>query len=162
MISRYRRWLTYEWDCHSKALASLRALTPEQQTRPEFARAVTWMAHQAGARLFWLYRLGLRSTRPDTLFPEGLSLDEVERQLTEAHEAWSDYLDRLTDADLSRSFQYRGPGGRTFESTVEDILTQLFGHAWYHRGQVAAAVRALGGEPAATDFVFWSRKELKQ
>ncbi len=43
---------------------------------------------------------------------------------------------------------------------VEDILTQLFGHSWYHRGQIAARVRELGGEPAATDFVFFTRELL--
>ena len=31
-------------------------------------------------------------------------------------------------------------------------------HSWYHRGQIATLVRALGAEPAVTDFVFWSRE----
>ncbi|MFL6198680.1 MAG: DinB family protein [Thermoanaerobaculia bacterium] len=44
--------------------------------------------------------------------------------------------------------------------TILYILTQLFGHSWYHRGQIAQLVRALGAEPAVTDFVFWSREAL--
>lgn len=43
---------------------------------------------------------------------------------------------------------------------VEDILTQLFGHSWYHRGQIALLVRACGGQPAETDFVFWTREPV--
>jgi len=30
--------------------------------------------------------------------------------------------------------------------------------SWYHRGQIAALVRAMGAEPAVTDLVFWARQ----
>jgi len=43
---------------------------------------------------------------------------------------------------------------------VEDILAQLFGHSWYHRGQIALLVRSIGAEPAATDFVYWTREAI--
>jgi len=43
---------------------------------------------------------------------------------------------------------------------VEDILAQLFGHSWYHRGQIALLVRSIGAEPAATDFVYWAREAI--
>jgi len=29
-----------------------------------------------------------------------------------------------------------------------------------HRGQIAALVRALGGEPAVTDYLFWKRRPI--
>ena len=54
-------------------------------------------------------------------------------------------------------FEYQSLDGPWFRNSVEDILTQLFGHSWYHRGQIAALIRALGEEPAVTDFVFWAR-----
>jgi uncharacterized damage-inducible protein DinB len=40
---------------------------------------------------------------------------------------------------------------------LADILAQLFGHSWYHRGQIAMLVRAAGGEPAVTDRIDWCR-----
>ncbi len=43
---------------------------------------------------------------------------------------------------------------------VADVLTQLHGHSLYHRGQIASLVRAAGGEPAKTDFIFWSRESV--
>ena len=43
---------------------------------------------------------------------------------------------------------------------IEDILAQLFGHSWYHRGQIALLVRAAGGEPAVTDLIYWSREAV--
>jgi uncharacterized damage-inducible protein DinB len=37
------------------------------------------------------------------------------------------------------------------------VLTQLFGHAWYHRGQIAQLVAELGGKAVDTDYIFWCK-----
>lgn len=36
---------------------------------------------------------------------------------------------------------------------MEDVLTHVIMHSVYHRGQIAAEVRASGSEPAYTDFI---------
>jgi uncharacterized damage-inducible protein DinB len=56
---------------------------------------------------------------------------------------------RLPDRDAGR-----------FRNPVEEILTQLFGHSWYHRGQIAVLVRAAGGTPAITDLIYWCRQPV--
>jgi uncharacterized damage-inducible protein DinB len=73
---------------------------------------------------------------------------------------WSEYLSQLDDAALGRVFEYQSYEGLRFRNTIEEILTQLFGHSWYHRGQIAQLVRSLGAEPAVTDFVFWAREPI--
>ena len=65
---------------------------------------------------------------------------------------------RLTDSDLGRVFTYRTTEGEPFQSLIADMLTQLYGHSLYHRGQIAMLVRIVGGQPAMTDFIFWSRE----
>ena len=47
-------------------------------------------------------------------------------------------------------------------TAVEDLLIQLHGHSSYHRGQIASAMRAMGAEPAATDYVFWARRRVEE
>ncbi len=74
--------------------------------------------------------------------------------------AWSAYLAKLDDAALARAITYQSMDSGRFENTVEEVLTQLFGHSWYHRGQIASAVRALGEEPAVTDFIYWARRPV--
>ncbi len=65
---------------------------------------------------------------------------------------------KLIDADLQRVITYQSIGdGGWFQSIVVDVLTQLYGHSLYHRGQIAARVRSSGGQPAETDFIFWTR-----
>src|SRR5436309_2743490 len=73
---------------------------------------------------------------------------------------WSDYLAGADDAELARVFEYQSLDAGRFRNRVEDILAQLFGHSWYHRGQIAVLVRAAGGQPAVTDFVYWSREPV--
>jgi uncharacterized damage-inducible protein DinB len=74
--------------------------------------------------------------------------------------AWCAYLEDLDDAGLAHAFEYTSLEGDRYRNTVEDTLTQLFGHSWYHRGQIASLIRSLGAEPAVTDFVFWTREPV--
>lgn len=164
MADRYRRWFAYEKDAHEKTLASLETVPEESRADPAFAKSVSLLAHIAAARQLWLFRFGVRAKGPATvaeLFPEGASLESVARSVREMHQEWSEYLRDLDETELARVFEYRAIEGARFRNRVEDLLTQLFGHSWYHRGQVAAMVRSLGGEPAVTDYVFWVREPVE-
>ena len=45
--------------------------------------------------------------------------------------------------------------GSARPTTVRQGLLQLASHSAYHRGQINARIRALGGEPPLADFVVW-------
>ena len=129
----YRRWFEYEKDSHQKVLASLNAVPAQLRSSPAFQKAVDMMAHLIAAR-----------------------------RLSEMESAWSAYLSRLDATEIARVFEYRSLDAGWFRNTIGDILTQLFGHSWYHRGQIAALVRSLGCDPAVTDFVFWIREPIPE
>lgn len=159
---RFRKWFDYEKDAHAKTRLSLDTV-PEDRRDTEFQRAVDLFAHIMAARRLWLYRFGATPDGPRTLedlFPKAVSADSLEAREKEMHALWSSYLEQLDDEELGRRFDYRAIEGKRFHNRVEDVLTQLFGHSWYHRGQVASIVRALGGTPAVTDYIFWVREEL--
>ena len=157
-VGRYRRWFDYETDAHAKVIASFDATPEDKRATPQYHKAVDLFAHMMLARRLWLYRFGILAEGPREFFPQNVALDSVKAMAEETHAAWSDYFERLDDAELARVFEYRALDGPRFRSRVEDILTQLFGHSWYHRGQIAMLLRQAGGEPAATDFVYWSRE----
>jgi uncharacterized damage-inducible protein DinB len=157
---RYRRWFAYEKDSHAKVLASLESVPVAGRSTPAFARAVTLLAHVVAARQMWLFRFGVAREAPQEFFPEGVSLPDLATRLSATEAAWDDYLSRLDDLAMARTFEYRSLDAGWFRSTIEDILTQLFGHSWYHRGQIASLVRAAGGQPAVTDFVYWTREPI--
>lgn len=161
LIVRYRRWFDYEKDSHAKTLDSLNAVTEELRQSKEFHKAVYLLGHIMAARRMWLFRFGVLSNKVE-LFPEETSLAELPAQISEMEKLWSQYLGQINDTDLARVFEYQSYEGPRFQSTIEDILTQLLGHSWYHRGQVALLLRSIGAEPAVTDFVFWARAPVKK
>jgi uncharacterized damage-inducible protein DinB len=160
MPGRYRRWFEYETNAHEKVLASLATVPADQRESAAYRKAVDLLAHIVAGRRVWLYRFGVTAGAPPALFPSGASLEQVTAELRDVQAQWVEYLARLTDDELARVFEYRSFDGGQFRNRVEDILTQLFGHSLYHRGQIATLVRAAGGEPAITDFVFWAREAL--
>lgn len=160
IISRYRRWFDYERDAHAKVVRSLESVPPERRSTPEYRRAVTLLAHICAARRVWLYRLGKLAQAPTAIFPDGAELSAVTAELQTIQEHWTKYLAQLSDDDAKRTFEYQSLDAGRFRNTIEDILTQMFGHSWYHRGQIAMLVRAAGGEPAVTDLVYWCREPI--
>jgi uncharacterized damage-inducible protein DinB len=160
LCDRYRSWFDYEARAHEKVLRSLHSVPASRRNDPEFQRAVELVGHIVAARWLWLHRFGVAEKGPEVLFPEGVALEELDSLVDEMHIAWSAYLSRLDATELAREFHYRSLEGQRYRNTVEDLLTQLFGHSWYHRGQVAALVRSLGGKPAGTDYLFWRRQRI--
>ena len=118
--------------------------------------AVRWLAHIAAAELLWLARLR-NEAPPLPGWPE-FDLDDTARRLVESRRGWTAHLDGLTDDDLGDGVGYRNSKGEFWTSTVVDILTHVSHHGAYHRGQIASAVRAAGGEPAYTDFIHAARQ----
>jgi uncharacterized damage-inducible protein DinB len=159
-VDRYRRWFEYEKDAHQKVLQSLHATADAYRSSPSFQKAVDLFAHMMAARFLWLFRFGACTEPPAELFPQEVPAEALDRFAEETHAAWSSYLDRLDEAEIARTFEYNSLDGPRYRNSVEDILTQLFGHSWYHRGQIAALLRSCGGEPAPTDFVFWCRESI--
>jgi uncharacterized damage-inducible protein DinB len=156
----YRRWFEYEKDSHRKVLASFETVPPDRRRHAPYQKALELLGHIIAARGVWLFRFGIAKDGPESFFPTGITLDELKENLANMERDWDAYLAGLTDNDIARTFEYKSSDAGWFRSVVEDILTQLFGHSWYHRGQIATLVRAAGGEPAVTDLVYWSREPI--
>lgn len=160
-VDQYRRWFEYENDAHAKVVRSLESVPVDGRSAAEFRRAVDLLAHLAAARQLWLFRLGVVPDPPGQLEPKGADLTQAAEDLRAVQGRWKAYLDRLTEEELNRTCEYQSTDAGRFRNRVEDVLTQLFGHSLYHRGQIAMLVRAAGGKPAATDFIFWTREAVQ-
>jgi uncharacterized damage-inducible protein DinB len=157
LAEQYRRWFEYEKDAHAKVVRSLESVPDGWRSGPEYRKAVDLLAHIVAARRTWLGRFGVAPPASGTLFPANADLADVVAELRAVEGLWADYLGRATDEELGQEFEYQSYDGGRFRNQIADILTQLFAHSSYHRGQIAVLVRAAGGEPAITDFVYWCR-----
>jgi uncharacterized damage-inducible protein DinB len=156
LADRFRRWYEYERDCNAKSLEMLASVPAERRSAAEFQKAVDRMAHLLAARRRWLHRLGQLPEAPG-LFPQGTRLADLPALVADTEAAWVAYLGRLDDAELARTLEWQAADGRRYRWDIEGVLTQTFGHAWYHRGQIAQLVAMLGGKAVDTDYVFWCK-----
>lgn len=142
-MDEMRRLFAYDDWANREALRSLRG-APKAALRR--------MAHILGAQRTWLHRLS--GGPPVEVWPD-LSLDACEAQLDDLRERWRDHLGK---EQLARSVVYTNTKGQRFEGTAREILMQVVLHGAYHRGQIAADVRAEGREPALTDYIHATRE----
>jgi uncharacterized damage-inducible protein DinB len=141
----FRRLFEYDAWANREALLSL---TDAGSPPPA---ALKRMAHIIAAEVLWLARVEHRPS-PLAVWPE-LQLSQCATWLGDVEPAWHRYLAGLTPARLAARVEYVNSKGEPFSSTVEDILTHVVIHSAYHRGQIAADVRAAGHQPAYTDFI---------
>lgn len=120
-------------------------------------QALRWMAHVLGSEHMWLARI--HGTDPRVAVWPDLGVEACAQLAMDNHAALDALLASLDEQGLERIVRYVNSKGETYDSTVGDILLHVAMHAHYHRGQVAAAVRAGGGVPLATDYIVMRRGE---
>lgn len=148
-IAYFQRLFRYDRWANERVLAALQAA----KERP--AQSLRWLGHLAGAGHTWLGRVRGEAS-PLPIWPE-LSIEQCASHLEALGEGWLAYLDTLTPAELGGRIVYRNSLGEEFSTATSDVLTQVLTHGAYHRGQIAANMRASGETPASTDFIIAER-----
>ena len=137
------------------AWADAKAIGALRNSKGASDLAQSELAHILGAEHVWLARL---EQRPATVavWPT-LSVDDCERLGNENRAGFLDFLDRQDAQSLERTVHYRNSAGAEFDTKVSDILLHVALHGSYHRGKIAAALRAAGAEPAPSDYIGFVR-----
>jgi uncharacterized damage-inducible protein DinB len=114
------------------------------------------LAHILSAERLWLERI---QQKPQSIavWPDP-SLERCEREFDDLAASWKRYLQ--SEADFERTVTYKNSKGEPWSSREEDILLHVITHSAYHRGQIAADLRAAGIQPAYTDFIHGVRQGL--
>jgi len=137
----------FAWDAWANR-ETLHSVRPAAAAAP---RTVKLLAHIAATEILWLSRIHARPS-PVPLWPD-LPIEECTRLFVEAADQWLASLQRLGPEEASRPVAYVNSKGESFRNSVIDIATHVLFHSHYHRGQIAALVRAAGHEPAYTDLI---------
>ncbi len=148
LLRHFERLLAYDEWANREVVARMRSAAPS-------ARTLRLMNHVVAAELLWLARLE-RQPPPCAVWPE-FALAECEEQVRALPRRWRDWFADLEPADLEGTIDYVNSKGARFTSRVGDVLTHVTLHSAYHRGQIAADVRAGGMDPAYTDFIHCAR-----
>jgi uncharacterized damage-inducible protein DinB len=157
-IARAKKLLKYDAWANLEMIRSLSsvAATVLEKAQHESPRPIPKLiAHVIGAEWNWLART--RGERPPmAIWPE-IAPENLDCAMADVQAAWRAYLDSQSDGEMSRIVTYANSKGEEYRNTVFDIVTQVVVHAEHHRGQIAQMVRALGGQPALTDYIQYAR-----
>jgi uncharacterized damage-inducible protein DinB len=118
------------------------------------------LLHVAGADWIWLERWHGNSPVGQDAWA-GWGPDDA-RNLEQVREKWqrvvarrNAYLERVSDADLSRELGYRRFTGEAYSLPLGQQMQHVVNHATLHRGQVVGMIRQLGVAPPTTDLLFY-------
>jgi len=145
MLEHIGSLFSYDDWANREVLGSLQTLNAPP------VRSVKLLAHIISSERLWLERL-LAQKQTHPVWPL-FTLEDCKSEIDQLHERWKNYLPSLGEAGLSDSRTYKNTRGDTFTSKKQDILLHVIMHSAYHRGQIAADVRAAGFTPAYTDFI---------
>lgn len=138
--------------------ANREVLAALKKARPAPPRSLGFMAHIYAAELLWFDRIqGNPQSVP--VWPQ-FDLEQCEQQAVKVSQLWEGYLQSASQETLDQQVRYQNTKGEEFFSRVQDILMHVFMHSVYHRGQIAADMRAAGFTPAYTDYIHSVRQGL--
>lgn len=109
------------------------------------------LAHIVAAEHVWLSRI--RGERPQVPVWPQLSLAQCAELGARNANEFLELVESVDETALDSGITYRTSAGDQFTTSMRDILIHVALHGTYHRGQIAAAVRAGGDTPASTDYI---------
>lgn len=111
--------------------------------------------HLAVADRLWLARARFDPQPFDRLDIEVVSeRTAMEDYLEMGVAGWRDLLDGLEDADLLAPIAYRNLEGEQHLRPLAEIITHLVNHGTHHRGQISAALTAMGQPAPVLDYIY--------
>ncbi len=158
-LAHFKTMLAYERHATEAVVKSLLSVPASRRAEPGYLKALSIFGHIQQATYLWLVRMGQLQARRFEMFP-AWSPEQSEADAAASHAAMERFLAGLDERGLERAVAYSSLDGTPYRSTVGEILTHVFNHATYHRGQIALLVAGAGGERARTDFIAFSRVKV--
>lgn len=146
MKEHFERMLAYNQWANSRVLDSL-----AEQRAP--AEIMDLFCHILRAELIWAARAA-GDTFDGGAFG-GVPEPEMREWIRYSESAWGHIIG--SKAPYLERVSYTMLDGTAAETGLHDILTHVFSHGTYHRGQVASKMRQAGLQPVATDYIRFSR-----
>jgi uncharacterized damage-inducible protein DinB len=112
----------------------------------------------------WVQHAYLRIWRQEPVDappPVPAELGVVLARARELYPAAAGFLGSIEASELERRVEFpwrehlRSTFGEVHPTTLAEAVLQVALHSTYHRGQINARLRELGGEPPLVDFIVW-------
>lgn len=137
---------------------------PEEKQKAEIASSFNSLhntiLHIWDAESIWWQRMKLheRFVRPSDN-PKSSTRDVVNGLLSQS-KLWEGWVSNASELSLDHVFQYYNNKKEPVKMHIYQMISHVFNHSTYHRGQLITMLRQLGVEKLpGTDFVLWIRNK---
>ncbi|WP_342548798.1 DinB family protein [Paenibacillus sp. FSL P2-0089] len=134
-----------------------RILDALEASHTKDAELLKLVRHVAVAEQVWLSRLQGKGNVQYWLWEEAENLPEIRRMFEANAKEYRSYTGKLEESALDQMISYNSQNGRSFQTSIGDILLQVLLHGQYHRGQINRALRMESAEPAPVDYITFAR-----
>jgi len=151
-VPHFRHLFAYEGWANTRMLAAIHEAPADSAAH---SAALAAFSHMLAAQTVWLDRIAGRTS--DNSIWEPRLIDVCEAVFAENTALWSAFMENLTEEHIHASVPYGNLKGEPFTSSLKDILTHVFNHSTYHRGQVILHLKGTVSPLPPTDFIVFTR-----
>jgi uncharacterized damage-inducible protein DinB len=151
-LESLRQLVAFNVWANRRMIASLKAFDNQS------AKAVRALSHFLVAEKEWMTRMLGNGDSTGADFWKTQTLDEGAALAEEMAKAYTEFVADLSEETLESVAVYKNSKGIEYKTSFRDILTHVLFHSMAHRGQVAMALRADGGEPIWSDYIVFLRE----
>jgi uncharacterized damage-inducible protein DinB len=156
-LARYHRWAT---DRLLDAIAPLADDAYRRDAGLFFHSIHGTLNHLIVAEGLWFTRFS-EGLSPVVALDAEVSGDrpEIKRLLTEAAGRWEPFVASIPQQRFAGRLDYRTMRGKDVSLAFAPTLGHVFNHGTHHRGQITAAISALGAKTPELDLVYMLQQE---
>jgi uncharacterized damage-inducible protein DinB len=136
--------------------ANSRILDALTQLKETDEKCLEIMAHILLVQMVWYSRMEDKAAPPVW---SKKSLGECRETYTVNNMVLAGFMAKQTDDTLTRVVKYQNTKGDKFSNTVTQILTHLFNHGTYHRGQIVERLKGKLPAMPVTDYIAFVREK---
>lgn len=145
-LYRYETW------ANEQVMQAIESYAPNDQ------QILRLFSHILSAQTLWLQRLHYQSTIQNVW--QVLAVEECKLQMKQNHQLLYEFLQNISD--FYQNITYKNMKGEEFSNTISEILTHLFNHSSYHRGQIVFCLKNYTQDLPVTDIIFYLRKDAQK
>lgn len=158
LANHLQRLLAYHGWAYMRLCGQLASLNEEQYRAPcglFFGSIHGTLNHLAVADRLWLARARFEAQPFERLDEEVVhERAALENFLEMGVAGWRNLVEGLEDADLLAPISYRNMAGEQHMRPLAEIIPHLVNHGTHHRGQISAALTAMGQAAPVLDYIY--------
>jgi len=161
LASHLQQLLAYHQWAYERILEAIAPLDEETYRAPRglfFGSLHGTLNHLAVVDRIWFARVQREPWQFERLDAE--AAPDLADFLNDGVGAWRLWLSKQSDATLGTQLDYRNMAGQEHRQSLANIVQHLVNHGTHHRGQMSAALTALGQKAPLLDYIYFLPNRL--